>query len=190
MQPQISGVTDLSGLYRDVAVFLDAGKMLTNGNPSTLAPWLDALNLARGKRVFHLGCGTGYYTAVIAEVVGPGGHVTAVEVEPGVAEQARANLAHYPHVEVLQGDGGAVDPGVQDAILINAGVTHPTQGWLDGLAESGTLLFPMTLEFGTPNVGKGLAEHWPASRVLSEPQSQKQGCSALELMFQNPVCMG
>jgi len=56
-------------LYQDVAVFLDSSKSLTNGNPSTLAPWLDALDLAEGKSVFHLGCGTGYYTAIIAEVV-------------------------------------------------------------------------------------------------------------------------
>src|SRR6266446_3501961 len=45
MQPQVTDVTDPCDLYRDVAVFLDSSKSLTNGNPSTLAPWLDALDL-------------------------------------------------------------------------------------------------------------------------------------------------
>lgn len=85
MQPQMAGVTEPSQLYRDVAIFLDANKMLTNGNRTTRAPWLDALRLAAGKSVFHLGCGTGYYTAIMAEVVGPRGKVTAVEVDPALA---------------------------------------------------------------------------------------------------------
>lgn len=157
MQPQMTDVTSPSDLYRDVAVFLDAKKMLTNGNPSTLVPWLDALNLGPGKRVFHLGCGTGYYTALMAEVVGRDGRVTAVEVDPVLAAQASASLRRYEHVEVIAGDGSTVDAGEQDAMLINAGATHPTQGWLDRLAQSGTLLFPMTVEFGMPNIGKGLA---------------------------------
>ena len=156
IQPQIADVTEPSDLYQDVAVFLDAKKMLTNGNPTTLAPWLDALNLDGGKSVFHLGCGTGYYTAVMAEVVGRRGQVTAVEVDPSLAAQARENLARYPNVRVIEGDGGRTDPGARDAILVNAGVTHPTQNWLDSLAEAGRLVVPITVEFGMPNIGKGL----------------------------------
>jgi protein-L-isoaspartate(D-aspartate) O-methyltransferase len=78
-QPKVTDVSDPCELYRDVAVFLDPSRNLTNGNPSTLAPWLDALDLSEGKSVFHLGCGTGYYTALIAEVVGPHGQVTAAD---------------------------------------------------------------------------------------------------------------
>ncbi len=79
-QAQVAEVSDPAELYRDVAVILDAARNLTNGNPSTLAPWLDALHLSKGKSVFHLGCGTGYYTAVMAEAVGADGQVTAVEI--------------------------------------------------------------------------------------------------------------
>ena len=49
MQPIISDVSDPIELYADVAVYLDQSRTLTNGNPSTLAPWLDALGLAEGK---------------------------------------------------------------------------------------------------------------------------------------------
>jgi protein-L-isoaspartate(D-aspartate) O-methyltransferase len=89
------------------------------------------LDLAKGKSVFHLGCGTGYYTAIIAEVVGPGGSVTATEIDPSLAAQARKSLAQYPHVRVVEGDGGTVALKKSDAILINAGVTHPAAHWLE-----------------------------------------------------------
>lgn len=69
-QPQMADASDPCDLYRDVAVYLDRSRTLTNGNPSTLAPWLDALNLSDGKSVFHLGCGTGYYTAIIGKLWG------------------------------------------------------------------------------------------------------------------------
>jgi protein-L-isoaspartate(D-aspartate) O-methyltransferase len=157
MLPQISAVTEPVDLYHDVAVFLDRSKTLTNGNPSTLVPWLNALELVEGKSVFHLGCGTGYYTAIIAEVVGPSGSVTAAEVEPSLATQARKSLARYPQVQVVEGDGGVVALGESDAILINAGVTHPAEQWLESMSIGGTLVVPITIEVGVPNVGKRIA---------------------------------
>jgi protein-L-isoaspartate(D-aspartate) O-methyltransferase len=157
MQPQVTDVSDPCELYKDVAVFLDSSRSLTNGNPSTLAPWLDALDLAEGKSVFHLGCGTGYYTAIIAEVVGPGGRVTAAEIDPALSLRARENLARYPNVQVVEGDGGGVDTGARDAILINAGVTHPTESWLESIRIGGTLVLPITIDVGMPNIGKGFA---------------------------------
>jgi protein-L-isoaspartate O-methyltransferase len=102
MQSQVADVTDPAELYRDVAILLDPSRSLTNGNPGTLAPWVDALNLSAGKSVFHLGCATGYYTAIMAEMVGPKGRITAVEIDPALAAQARANLSRYSNVEVVQ----------------------------------------------------------------------------------------
>ncbi len=98
-------------LYHDVLVALDASRGLNNGQPSALAHWMDALHLKRGDRVFHLGCGTGYYTAIMAEVVGSEGAVLAAEVEPELAERAKQNLAGYRSVTVVEGDGAALDPG-------------------------------------------------------------------------------
>jgi len=157
MKPQISDASDPQDLYADVAVFLDQSKSLTNGNPSTLATWIEALDLADGKRVFHLGAGTGYFTAIIAEVVGSAGQVVAAEVEPALAIAARTALARYSNVEVVEGDGASLDTGPRDAILVNAGVTHPTNSWLDNLTLGGTLIAPITMEFGMPRIGKGLA---------------------------------
>jgi protein-L-isoaspartate(D-aspartate) O-methyltransferase len=128
---------------------------VNNGQPGTLARWIDALDLKAGERVFHLGCGVGYYTAVIAEVVGSDGGVVASEVDADLAARARENLTDYPNVTVHPGDGAAFDPGTCDAMLINAGVTHPLPLWLDRLSEGGRIMLPLTVAMGA-NLGKGV----------------------------------
>ena len=141
-------------LYHNVLVSIDPKRNLNNGHPSTLAAWLDALELANGECVFHLGAGVGYYTAIMAEAVGVSGRVTAIEVDPELAARARANLAGWKNVDVLSGDGEMHDPGPVDAIFINAGVTHPRTAWLDQLRPGGRLLLPLTFDTGT-EAGKG-----------------------------------
>jgi protein-L-isoaspartate(D-aspartate) O-methyltransferase len=116
---------------------------------------MDALNLVPGNRVFHLGCGLGYYTAIMAEVVGSNGRVTAIEIEAGLAARARGNLVDYPQVTVCEGDGALFDPGECDAIFINAGVTHPNRRWLRELAEGGRMVLPLTTEMAETS-GRGV----------------------------------
>ncbi len=132
-------------LYHNVLIAIDPSRQLNNGHPSTLATWLDALELKEGDRILHVGCGVGYYTAIIAEVVGPKGHVTGVEIDPDLASRARKNLAHVDHVEVLQADGGEYSAEPADAIFINAGATHIRSAWLDNLRPGGRLLLPLTM---------------------------------------------
>ncbi|PYS66807.1 MAG: hypothetical protein DMF73_20830 [Acidobacteria bacterium] len=102
------------------------------------------LKLKEGGRALHVGCGVGYYTAIIAEVVGPNGHVTGIEIDADLASRARKNLAHLDHVEVLQADGGEFNSQPNDAIFINAGATHVRSDWLDNLRPGGRLLVPLT----------------------------------------------
>jgi protein-L-isoaspartate O-methyltransferase len=73
--------------------------------------------------------------------------VTAIEIDPGLAARARANLARaWPQANVVAADGFAYradDP--VDAIVVNAGVTHLAPPWLDLLkADNGRLLVPLT----------------------------------------------
>jgi len=132
-------------VYHDVFVALKSEKFLNNGQPSMIARLIAALKLTPGKRVFHCGCGTGYYTAIMAEVVGPTGSVVAAEIDSTLAEIAAANLTDYDQVNVLNRDGAEVNPVLCDAILVNAGVTHPHPAWLDGLSEGGVLVLPLSV---------------------------------------------
>jgi protein-L-isoaspartate(D-aspartate) O-methyltransferase len=136
--------SDPRQVYHNVLVALDESRKINNGSPSLWAFVLDHLDLAAGEAVLHLGCGTGYYSAIMAELVGTDGHVIAVEQEPGLAERARKALAGWPQVAAVQGDGASFTAGPQDAIVISAGATHPLPGWLAALRPGGRLLLPLT----------------------------------------------
>ena len=140
-------------VYHNVLVALDAGRQLNNGHPSSLCGWIDALGLAPGQRLFHLGCGSGYYTALMAAVVGPSGTVVAAEIDPTLVALARTGLARFDTVDVREGDGVAMDPGPVDVILVNAGVTHLQPTWLDRLTSGGRMVAPIT--FAPPGARSG-----------------------------------
>lgn len=155
MQMSYTPVDDPRDLYHNVVVVLDKGGDINNGQPSALARWIDALDLKPGERVYHLGCGVGYYTAVMAEVVEREGCVVGSEVRPDLAARAQENLRDYPNVTVHPVDGAIFDPGECDAMLINAGVTHPIAPWLDRLRDGGRLVVPLTMS-ATPTLGVGV----------------------------------
>src|SRR5258707_5171659 len=98
--------SDPRRLCHDVLVAIDETRRLNNGQPSLWATLFDQLAVATGDRVVHVGAGLGYYSAILAEIVGPRGDVTAIEVDAGLAERARANLARsWPQANVIATDG-------------------------------------------------------------------------------------
>lgn len=66
-------------IYHNVLVGLDVSRQRNNGQPSANIGWIDSLQPRAGLRALHVGCGVGYYTAIIAEVVGPAGRVVGYE---------------------------------------------------------------------------------------------------------------
>jgi len=147
---------DPGRVYHNIGIAIDAERRLFNGHPGTLAAWIDALELKPGSRVLHVGAGTGYYTAIMAQAVGASGRVVAFEVDAALANSARENLASMAWVDVRHGDGTARHAESFDAVLINAGVTHPRDEWLDALAPGGRMMLPLTCTLpqgGT--IGKG-----------------------------------
>jgi len=134
-------------VYHDALVAIDETRPLNNGQPSLWAHLYDRLGLAPGAHVVHIGAGTGYYSAILAEIVGGNGRVTAIEIDPALAARARDNLASaWPQATVVAADGFAFRPDrPADAIIVNAGVSHFSPAWLDSLApENGRLLVPLT----------------------------------------------
>ncbi len=136
--------SDPAWVYHDVLVTIDAARGLNNGMPSFWAKNLDHLDLKRDQRVLQVGAGTGYYSAVLAEIVGRNGHVTAIEFDEMLADKARDNLVAWKNVDVVSGDGRSHDAGEVDMIVVFAGSTHPAPLWLDRLKPGGQLLMPLT----------------------------------------------
>ena len=145
-------------VYHNVAIAIDNERQLFNGMPGFVAMCLDSLGLEPGDRVLHVGCGLGYYTAVIAHCVGSSGLVVGVEVDENLATRAAANLDSMPWAEVRHGDATSLPGESFDAVLINAGVTHPLPAWLDALERGGRMALPITATMPAmgPTIGKGI----------------------------------
>lgn len=131
-------------LYQDVVVALIAERGINNGEPSLHARSLGAVSVAAGEHVLQIGVGGGYYSAILTELVGAKGHVTAIEIDDGLAARAKHNLRHRPNVEVLCRSGAEGPLPRSDVIYVSAGATEPLRVWLEALAPKGRLIFPLT----------------------------------------------
>ena len=139
---------DPAWLYADAVVALIPAQGLNNGQPSSHAVWLNAADPKPGDQVVHIGAGTGYYTAILAHLVGAAGKVTAIECNRDLAAKAAANLAHLSTVRVQGGDGTQALLDEVDVIYVSAGATKPMETWLDALKDGGRLLLPLTTADG------------------------------------------
>jgi protein-L-isoaspartate(D-aspartate) O-methyltransferase len=131
-------------LYSDDLIGIDPSREINNGQPSFHFALMARLDPQPGEHVVHIGAGTGYYTAILAELAGVQGRITAIEYDHGLAALAAKNLGMLPNVEVVQGDGTLLDFDPADGIYVNAGVTHPLVRWLDRLRDRGRMVLPMT----------------------------------------------
>jgi protein-L-isoaspartate(D-aspartate) O-methyltransferase len=135
-------------LYTDDAVGILPERRLNNGVPSFHAKLMSSASPQPGEHVVHIGAGVGYYTAILAELVGASGAVTAIELDPELFRRATANFADLSHVRVRQGDAAQTRFDPADVIYVNAGATRPAAPWLDGLKEDGRLILPLTTNEG------------------------------------------
>ena len=131
-------------LYQDILVGLATDRGINNGQPSLHANCLDACLPVEGEVVVHIGAGTGYYTAILAALVGASGTVVAFEIESDLANRARDNLQHLPNTTVVGASAAETRLPNADVIYVNAGATHPLGSWLDALNVGGRLIFPLT----------------------------------------------
>ena len=139
-----SDTDDPAVLYQDILVGLVPEKGINNGEPSLHAKCIGAAAPTIGDVVIHIGAGTGYYTAILAHLVGESGRVYAYEIEADLARRAVGNLTTYGTVTVRA--KSALDEPLPsaDVIYVSAGATHVPAGWLDALALGGRLVLPLT----------------------------------------------
>ncbi|KAA2238044.1 protein-L-isoaspartate O-methyltransferase family protein [Salinarimonas soli] len=133
---------DPADLYQDALVAIDPARRINNGQPSLHARWLAAVDPRPGDRVVQIGAGTGYYTALLAELVRPTGRIDAYEIEADLAEIARANLRPYADVTVHAASAVGVPLPPADVIYVSAAASVPAAAWLDALAPGGRLVMP------------------------------------------------
>ena len=137
---------DPAHVYHDILIAMDEARCLDNGLPSLWAYLFDLLAIQEGEHIVHVGCGTGYYSSILADAVGPSGRITAIEDDSGLAGRAAYNLRDRPTIDVVHGDGCQHDAGVAQVIIVNARASSLTPLWLDSMELNGRLLLPLTVE--------------------------------------------
>ncbi len=136
---------------------------------SVSAPYIQAMMLEQtdirpGMRVLEIGSG-GYQAALLAELVGPTGEVTTVDIDTDITGRATGFLesAGYPQVTVIHGDAevGVAHRAPYDRTLVTAGAWDIPPAWTDQLTEHGRLVVPLRLQGLTRSVALERADgHW------------------------------
>jgi protein-L-isoaspartate(D-aspartate) O-methyltransferase len=115
--------------------------------PTVVAMMLGQLDPQPGDHVLEIGAGTGYNAALLAELVGPEGSVTTIDIHPDVTAYARRALDEtgYQRVHVATGDGALGDPEHEpyNKIIVTVGPWDLPPAWFDQLAPGGTLVVPL-----------------------------------------------
>jgi len=125
---------------------LPIGERQTISQPYMVALMSEALELADGgEHVLEVGTGSGYQTAVLAEL---GANVLSLERIPALAVRARdllGTLGYLDRVTVEVGDGtlGWSDEAPYDAIIVTAGAPQIPRPLIDQLGPGGRLVLPM-----------------------------------------------
>ena len=133
--------------YRDQAYDdhpLPIGVGQTISQPYIVALMLEALALSPGDRVLEVGTGSGYLTALLAELVA---QVFSVERHAALAEAARDLLVRlgYTNVKVIVGDGtqGFAEAAPYGAIIVSAAAPEVPGALLAQLGEGGRMILPV-----------------------------------------------
>ncbi|GAC58225.1 protein-L-isoaspartate O-methyltransferase [Gordonia hirsuta DSM 44140 = NBRC 16056] len=125
---------------------LPIGYGVTNSQPWTVDYMLTHLDVQPGDRVLDVGSGSGWTTALLAELTGPDGTVTGVEIVPQLVTFGSGNLGdRYPNariVDAIPGVMGLPEAGPFDRILVSADAGSIPEELEDQLARGGRMVLP------------------------------------------------
>lgn len=151
-----------AGAEIDAPIAIGYGQ--TNSQPTTVAMMLELLSPKHGERVLDVGCGSGWTTALLTEIVGGdkaeggtasnGGKVYGLELICELAGFARVNVEKYEFItkgtaEVLCADGyrGLPEHAPFDKILVSAAAEKVPIELLRQLKTGGRMVIPVGRQF-------------------------------------------
>ena len=127
---------------------LDIGHGQTCSQPRTVANMLRLLDVHEGDRVLDVGSGSGWTTALLAQLTGPTGTVLGVELVPELVERGAADLRATGRTwaSIQQADPhvrGLPRQAPFDRILVSAAARGLPEELVDQLREGGRMVVPV-----------------------------------------------
>ncbi|WP_109508924.1 protein-L-isoaspartate O-methyltransferase family protein [Nocardioides speluncae] len=120
-----------------------------SSNPAVIHAMLRMLDLQDGHRVLEIGTGSGYSGALIAEIIGPGGDLTSIDIDTDLVERAARlhERAGNDHAAVRAGDGttGALDTAPFDRIVAWTTPNLLPRSWVEQTAPGGKIVSPVKI---------------------------------------------
>ena len=128
--------------YQDFPLSIGEGQTISQ--PYMVALMTQSLELKGDEKILEIGTGSGYQTAILAELARK---VYSVERMRALAERARKLLEKlgYSNVKILLGDGtlGWEESSPYDRILVTAGARDIPRPLTDQLEEGGVMVIPV-----------------------------------------------
>lgn len=126
--------------YQDYPLAI--GQEQTISQPYIVALMSELLALQGTERVLEIGTGSGYQTAILAELAE---QVISVERIPELYEQAKKRLVKYANLVTMRANGveGCVGYAPYDAIIVTAAAREFTQVLFEQLKENGAIVIPV-----------------------------------------------
>ncbi len=123
---------------------LPIGDSQTISQPYIVALMLESLQISPADKVLEIGTGSGYVTALLAELAS---EVFSIERHQALADKARELLAAlgYSNIRVFSGDGTHGLPAVApfDAILVSAAAPDLPSALIAQLRDLGRMIIPV-----------------------------------------------
>jgi protein-L-isoaspartate(D-aspartate) O-methyltransferase len=128
--------------YKDAP--LPINQKETMNQISTTLFFIDLLNPKEGQKIYEIGTGTGYSTAIISELVGKKGKIISFELDKEIYQKAKKNLKKYSNVELLLGNGlkGYPDLAPYDGIIIFGAIDEIPHNLISQMKVKGVLVYP------------------------------------------------
>lgn len=132
--------------YEDYPLPIRAGQTISQ--PYTVAFMLELLGPKKGERILDVGSGSGWTTALLAQLVGERGDVYGVETIPELVAFGSANLAKYAYpqarIEHAKVDKlGLPREAPFDRILVSAAAERVPEELVEQLKEGGVMVIPV-----------------------------------------------
>lgn len=136
---------------RDEPIALGSGETATVSAMHAYALTFALAGVHRGARVLDLGSGSGYGTALLAELVGPSGFVQGVEIDPALVAQSQATLRDYSDMISIT-CGSALDAAhwqaTYDIVVVSFAMEEVPEALASNLREGCVVVAPVTRASG------------------------------------------